>query len=307
LNNETCVIGVDLCHPSSAAAPRGQDRKAMPSFAAVVASVDDKMTKFTHLCSAQMGGTDVIDPCDMDAMITRLMTERQKRSGNKKWPSRIIYMRDGANEEALAKLIEQEIDVIRSVYKKTSQSIPLILAIVVKKRHQTRFFPKDPKADARTNMPPGTLLMDNLTIPLQYDNFYLLSHAGIKGTSHPCRYIIVVDEFKNEIPALAKLLQRDRMKKYAHAMYQMCHLYGRCQRAVSVPAPIFYAHLLADRARIHADKICRKFTGMSVLDDVSLDSSNGRVVDQSEIDKMIPALNNSLSELSTSSSTFFYC
>ena len=33
--------------------------------------------------------------------------------------------------------------------------------------------------------------------------------------------------------------------------YYLCHLYSRCERSVSYPAPTYYAHLAAFRARSH--------------------------------------------------------
>ena len=33
--------------------------------------------------------------------------------------------------------------------------------------------------------------------------------------------------------------------------YQLCHVYARCTRSVSMPAPAYYAHLAASRARVH--------------------------------------------------------
>jgi len=36
--------------------------------------------------------------------------------------------------------------------------------------------------------------------------------------------------------------------------YQLCHLYGRCPRSVSIPAPVYYAHLVAARARSHVKR-----------------------------------------------------
>jgi len=306
-----CVVGVDLNHPSAAAAPRGQDRKAMPSFAAMVASLDNDMCKFTHTARAQKGGADVISRGDIGDMFKMMMERRAAfRGSSGGWPKRLIYLRDGANEEALQTLIEQELDAIRAAYKSASQPVPQTLAIVVKKRHQTRFFPKNPISDSQ-NMPPGTLLMDNLSLPLQYDNFYLLSHAGLKGTSHPCRYVVVEDDFAKSIPSVSKMNKGERMKKYAHLMYQMCHLYGRCQKSVSVPAPIFYAHLLADRSRIHADPICRKMLGMSVLDSASElsggDLTERKPLGDSEIDRFLKELNATLENVSKNANMFFFC
>ena len=33
--------------------------------------------------------------------------------------------------------------------------------------------------------------------------------------------------------------------------YYLCHIYSRCERSVSYPAPTYYAHLAAFRAREH--------------------------------------------------------
>ncbi len=40
--------------------------------------------------------------------------------------------------------------------------------------------------------------------------------------------------------------------------YFLCHLYARCERSVSYPAPTYYAHLAAFRARVHHDALLHK-------------------------------------------------
>lgn len=62
---------------------------------------------------------------------------------------------------------------------------------------------------------------------------------SLQGTSRPSHYHVLWDDnnFKaDEIQALT---------------YQLCHTYVRCTRAVSIPAPAYYAHLVAFRARFH--------------------------------------------------------
>ena len=66
-----------------------------------------------------------------------------------------------------------------------------------------------------------------------------MSHEGIQGTSKPCHYHVLWDDSD---------LQADELEKLA---YYLCHLYSRCTRSVSYPAPTYYAHLVADRARKH--------------------------------------------------------
>ncbi|CAF2852203.1 unnamed protein product [Rotaria sp. Silwood2] len=88
------------------------------------------------------------------------------------------------------------------------------------------------------NIPPGTTVDVAITHPTEYD-FYLCSHAGIQGTSRPSHYHVLWDDnnfTSDELQALT---------------YQLCHTYVRCTRSVSIPAPAYYAHLVAFRARYH--------------------------------------------------------
>ena len=40
--------------------------------------------------------------------------------------------------------------------------------------------------------------------------------------------------------------------------YYLCHLYSRCERSVSYPAPTYYSHLAAFRAREHHNSLIDK-------------------------------------------------
>ena len=40
----------------------------------------------------------------------------------------------------------------------------------------------------------------------------------------------------------------DELQELTH---MLCHLYGRCSRSISIPSPVYYAHLAALRARAH--------------------------------------------------------
>ena len=88
------------------------------------------------------------------------------------------------------------------------------------------------------NIPPGTTVDTGITHPTEFD-FYLCSHAGIQGTSRPSHYHIIWDDNSFTADELQALT------------YQLCHTYVRCTRSVSVPAPAYYAHLVAFRARYH--------------------------------------------------------
>ena len=60
-----------------------------------------------------------------------------------------------------------------------------------------------------------------------------------QGTSRPSHYHVLWDD--NDFTA-------DELQCLT---YQLCHTYVRCTRSVSYPAPAYYAHLVAFRARYH--------------------------------------------------------
>ncbi|KAG8515465.1 Protein argonaute-2 [Galemys pyrenaicus] len=88
------------------------------------------------------------------------------------------------------------------------------------------------------NIPAGTTVDTKITHPTEFD-FYLCSHAGIQGTSRPSHYHVLWDDNRFSSDELQILT------------YQLCHTYVRCTRSVSIPAPAYYAHLVAFRARYH--------------------------------------------------------
>jgi len=63
-----------------------------------------------------------------------------------------------------------------------------------------------------------------------------------QGTSRPTHYHVLYDD--NNFTA-------DRLQQLT---YQLCHVYARCTRSVSIPAPTYYAHLAAFRARCHVTR-----------------------------------------------------
>jgi eukaryotic translation initiation factor 2C len=60
------------------------------------------------------------------------------------------------------------------------------------------------------------------------------------GTSKPTHYHVLHDENRLGSDTLQELT------------YRMCYLYCRATRSVSVSPPIYYAHLVATRARFHS-------------------------------------------------------
>ena len=91
--------------------------------------------------------------------------------------------------------------------------LPQICFVVVKKRHNTRFFTWDKQSNQTNNIQPGnpidellsflkirlefvalgTVIDTDIVSPNGFD-FYLNSHAAIQGTSRPMLYQVLYDE-----------------------------------------------------------------------------------------------------------------
>ncbi|GCB71283.1 hypothetical protein scyTo_0008799 [Scyliorhinus torazame] len=142
---------------------------------------------------------------------------------------------------SIAAVLHHELLAIREACIKLEKDYqPGITFIVVQKRHHTRLFctDKNERVGKSGNIPAGTTVDTKITHPSEFD-FYLCSHAGIQGTSRPSHYHVLWDDNRFNADELQILT------------YQLCHTYVRCTRSVSIPAPAYYAHLVAFRARYH--------------------------------------------------------
>lgn len=118
---------------------------------------------------------------------------------------------------------------------------PLVTCVIVQKRNHTRFFPDQANAHGKyINVYPGTCVTDKICHPNEKD-FFLVSHESIKGTARPTKYIVIRDDANFAMDNIEKLT------------YNMCHLFPRCDRAVSYPAPAYLAHLVAARGKVYIE------------------------------------------------------
>uniref|UniRef100_A0A8C7P0V6 Protein argonaute-1 n=1 Tax=Oncorhynchus mykiss TaxID=8022 RepID=A0A8C7P0V6_ONCMY len=223
-------LGADVTHP-----PAGDGKK--PSIAAVVGSMDAHPSRYCATVRVQRPRQEVIQ--DLASMVRELLIQFYKSTRYK--PTRIIFYRDGVSEGQFRQVLYYELLAIREAcigLEKEYQ--PGITYIVVQKRHHTRLFCADrnERVGRSGNIPAGTTVDTDITHPYEFD-FYLCSHAGIQGTSRPSHYHVLWDD--NCFTA----------DEFQLLTYQLCHTYVRCTRSVSIPAPAYYAHLVAFRARYH--------------------------------------------------------
>ncbi|EEC74305.1 hypothetical protein OsI_09567 [Oryza sativa Indica Group] len=244
----TIIFGADVTHPHP-----GED--SSPSIAAVVASQDwPEVTKYAGLVSAQAHRQELIedlykiwqDPqrgTVSGGMIRELLISFKRSTGEK--PQRIIFYRDGVSEGQFYQVLLYELNAIRKACASLEANYqPKVTFIVVQKRHHTRLFAHNHNdqnsVDRSGNILPGTVVDSKICHPTEFD-FYLCSHAGIKGTSRPAHYHVLWDENNFTADALQILTNN------------LCYTYARCTRSVSIVPPAYYAHLAAFRARFYME------------------------------------------------------
>ncbi|RIB10666.1 Piwi domain-containing protein [Gigaspora rosea] len=226
----TILMGADVTHPAPGDTAR-------PSIAALCASMDAKASRYAASIRVQTGRQEIIS--DLSGMCKELLKTFYQTCGKK--PDRILFYRDGVSEGQFSQVLEGEIKAVRAACRGLDANYkPKVTFVVVQKRHHARFFPMDRKdADRTGNCMPGTVVESQITHPFEFD-FYLQSHAGLQGTSRPTHYHVLFDENGFNPDSLQTL------------SYNLCYVFARCTRAVSLVPPVYYAHLVCARARFHS-------------------------------------------------------
>ncbi|NXW36245.1 AGO2 protein, partial [Phaetusa simplex] len=218
-------LGADVTHP-----PAGDGKK--PSIAAVVGSMDAHPNRYCATVRVQQHRQEIIQ--DLAAMVRELLIQFYKSTRFK--PTRIIFYRDGVSEGQFQQVI---FFFLRFYYM---FFLCFFLTIQMKRKNcmcaLLRLHFLFTQVGKSGNIPAGTTVDTKITHPSEFD-FYLCSHAGIQGTSRPSHYHVLWDDNRFSSDELQILT------------YQLCHTYVRCTRSVSIPAPAYYAHLVAFRARYH--------------------------------------------------------
>lgn len=166
-----------------------------------------------------------------------------KKKNNNTLPEKIFYYRDGVSEGQFQEVMsEEKADIVRACRDIKPDYNPKLTIVIVQKRHHTRFFPGRSKMceDRNNNVPAGTIVDSVITHPNE-NHFYLVSHASIQGVAKPTKYCILLDDANHTI---------DQLQTFT---YNLCHLFTRCTRSVSYPAPTYYAHLSAYRGRVYIE------------------------------------------------------
>ncbi|XP_030760165.1 protein argonaute-2-like isoform X2 [Sitophilus oryzae] len=227
------IMGADVTHP-------GPGSTGLPSVAAVTASHDPKAFKYNICWRLQDPRLEIIG--DLENIVHEQLMFFYAQTKVK--PEAILFFRDGVSEGQFEEVKDKEIRAIRAACKRVQKDgfEPKITFLVVQKRHHTRMFPVNPKdsQDKNMNVPAGTCVDTDITHPFMQD-FYLVSHASIQGVAKPTKYCTLHDDNN---------MDNDQIEELS---YYLCHMFTRCNRSVSYPAPTYYAHLAAARAKVYIE------------------------------------------------------
>ncbi|KAI4518653.1 Piwi-domain-containing protein [Schizophyllum commune Loenen D] len=234
-HERTLVLGADVIHPSPGSVGR-------PSFTAMVGSMDRHAAKYRATSRAQTSRQEIID--DFENMAKEMITANMNYcgldegvTGPARAPTKIIVYRDGVSEGQFKQVKEQGMCTVKFPACKALGVQAKITFIIVGKRHHMRMNPlRD--ADRSGNAPAGSVIDTDIAHPVEYDLF-LQSHAGIKGTSRSAHYTV------------SKRDNGFRPEALERFTYNLCHVYARATRSVSIPAPTYYADIVCSRAKTH--------------------------------------------------------
>ncbi|XP_022771735.1 protein argonaute 16-like isoform X2 [Durio zibethinus] len=228
----TMILGMDVSHGSPG-------RSDIPSIAAVVGSrCWPLISRYRASVRTQSPKVEMIEALykplpngnNDDGIIRELLVDFYKTSNGHK-PKQIIVFRDGVSESQFNQVLNIELEQIIKAYQHLGETdVPKFTVIVGQKNHYTKLF----QANSPENVPPGTVVDTKIVHPRNYD-FYMCTHAGMIGTSRPAHYHVLLDEIGFSPNDLQNLIQ------------SLSYVYQRSTTAISIVAPICYAHLAAQQ------------------------------------------------------------
>jgi eukaryotic translation initiation factor 2C len=248
--NKTMVVGVDVTHPSP-----GSSSNA-PSVSAMVASIDKSLGQWPATLRIQPPRQEDVN--DLVDMLKSRLNLWKTKGAHAAFPENILIYRDGVSEGQYDIVLSKELPQLRRACEEvypapdTKKGLPRITIVICGKRHKTRFYPTtEQDCDKSGNTKPGTVVDRGVTEARNWD-FFLQAHAALQGTARPCHYYIVHDEIFRQIYAKGVPPQFQNIADIVEDLtHNMCYLFGRATKAVSLCPPAYYADLACERARCY--------------------------------------------------------
>lgn len=282
--DKTMVVGVDVTHPSPGSSG------AAPSVAGMVASVDGHVSQWPGILRVQSSARQEMVSDIKDMLKSRLQLWRDV-GRHAALPENILVYRDGVSEGQYQKVVDEEVPLLREacteVYTPADRKkgLPRMTVVIVSKRHHTRFYPTSERdADRSSNNQAGTVVDRGVTEAGTWD-FYLQSHAAIQGTARPAHYFVVLDEiFRARDAKAGKQAARNVADVLEGLSQALCYAFGRATKAVSICAPVYWADVLCERARIYLRDVYNATPGPSVAGSEAGGSAGATPVGNSRVE-----------------------
>jgi eukaryotic translation initiation factor 2C len=222
-------VGVDVSHPEP-----GSTRE---SIAAVVGSMNRSASQYAACISAQASREEEVS--DLTTLMVELFEAFKKNNGGQ-MPAHVIVYRDGVSTGQFDAVRWREVPAVKEAVELLGYPADTvkITYLICSKGHKCRFGYRSNSGGDLINGCPGLCINEQsgLTSTV-WNEFYIQHHAAIQGTAKTTRYSLLYDEIG---------LTGEQLEVLTH---WICHLYSRCNMAVSKATPAAYAHLAALRAR----------------------------------------------------------
>jgi len=189
---------------------------------------------------------------DLRSLLKSRLQVWKAKNGNP--PENILVYRDGVSEGQYNLVLENELPALQKASQElypatdTKNGLPRLTIVVVGKHHNTRFYPmKKEEADRSSNPQNGTVVDRGVTEERNWD-FFPQAHTAIQGTARPAHYYVVYDQifWRRVQPPFANAA--DVLEDLTH---NMCYMFGRATKAVSICPAAYYADLVCERARCY--------------------------------------------------------
>ncbi|RZC45373.1 hypothetical protein C5167_038321 [Papaver somniferum] len=203
----TMILGMDVSHGS----PGQSD---IPSVAAVVSSRHwPSISRYRASVRTQSPKVEMVDN------LFKPISDTEDDG----------IIRDGVSESQFNQVLNIELDQIIEACKFLDEKwSPKFTVIIAQKNHHSKFF----QPNSPDNVPPGTVIDNKICHPRNND-FYMCAHAGMIGTTRPAHYHVLLDEIG---------FSADELQELVH---NLSYVYQRSTTAISIVAPVAYAHLAA--------------------------------------------------------------
>ena len=272
---KTMIAGYDVTHPTNM--PERKDGKEIPSLVGLVASIDKDAGQWPATSWEQASRQEILSDTLVDGFKSRLdLWVKQNRS----YPENIIVFRDGVSEGQFSQVLEQELPLIRKACtERCGGRQPKLTIVVSVKRHQTRFYPTSAAEMSKSGNVVNGTVVDRGVTQARYWDFYLTAHHALKGTARPAHYTVLLDEiFRVKYKANAA----NELERLTH---ELCYMYGRATKAVSICPPAYYADIVCERARAHRPELF-DVDDLSSMTSMSTNRSTNREVHPNLKDSM---------------------